>query len=218
MMGVTRGISTLAGRRSQASCCGSPRRSAPRRRSEYWATYGLIAAAGLTMALSQILGGWTKWGWPRFSLGVFTLGFLPVLVAGGWMLLARQPADWMNTSNWSRDLGIFGAVADLGNVLPAIGFGIGLVFGLSFDTAGPEREVTREVMPAEHVRAAPVPEAETRDATGRRRAADRGSRRVRRPPTVPGGPERGHRRRTGPTATTPAGERRIGDLIKGSVA
>ena len=93
---------------------------------EYWATYGLIAAAGLTMALSQILGGWTKWGWPRFSTGVFLLGFLPVLVAGGWILLARQPADWLNTSNWSRDLGIYGAVADLGNILPAIAFGVGL--------------------------------------------------------------------------------------------
>ena len=98
------------------------------------------------MALSQILGGWTKWGWPRFSLGVFTIGFLPVLVAGGWVLLARQPADWMNTSNWSRDLGIYSAVADLGNILPAIAFGIGLVFGFSFDTAGRQREV---VVPSE---------------------------------------------------------------------
>ena len=53
----------------------------------------------------------------------------------------------MNTSNWSRDLGIFGAVADLGNVLPAIAFGIGLVFGFSFDTAGPKREVMRESCP-----------------------------------------------------------------------
>ena len=89
------------------------------------------------MALSQLLGGWTKWGWPRFSLGVFLIGFLPVLVVGGWVLLARQPADWMNTSNWSRDLGIYGAVADIGNILPAVAFGIGLVFGFSFDTAGP---------------------------------------------------------------------------------
>ena len=99
------------------------------------------------MALSQILGGWTKWGWPRFSLGVFLIGFLPVLVAGGWVLLARQPADWMNTSNWSRDLSIFGVVDDLGNILPAIAFGIGLTFGFSFDTAGPRREVVAE----EHV-------------------------------------------------------------------
>jgi hypothetical protein len=128
----------------------------------------LIAAAGLTMALSQILGGWTKWGWPRFSIGVFALGFLPVLVAGGWILLARQPADWMNTSNWSRDLGIFGAVADLGNILPAIAFGIGLAFGLSFDTSGRQREVVEhDVQHGE-----PVPAESTSSDVRATRAAD----------------------------------------------
>jgi hypothetical protein len=157
MIGVTRGISTLAGAAVAGVLLWFATQIGTETSSEYWATYGLIAAAGLTMALSQILGGWTKWGWPRFSLGVFVLGFLPVLVAGVWLLLARQPADWMNTSNWSRDLGIFGAVADLGNILPAIAFGIGLVFGLSFDTAGPtrevvSREVSREVADAEQVR------------------------------------------------------------------
>ena len=64
-----------------------------------------------------------------------------MLAAGGWILLARQPADWMNTSNWSRDLGIHGLVADLGNILPAIAFGIGLTCGFVFDTAGPRRAV-----------------------------------------------------------------------------
>jgi hypothetical protein len=163
MIGVTRGISTLAGAAVAGVLLWFAAQIGTETSSEYWATYGVIAAAGLTMALSQILGGWTKWGWPRFSLGVFVLGFLPVLLVGLWVLLARQPADWMNTSNWSRDLGIFGPVADLGNVLPAIGFGIGLVFGFSFDTAGPRRELQREVMPAEHVHAAPVPVSETRD-------------------------------------------------------
>lgn len=139
MIGVTRGVSTLVGAAVAGILLWFATQIGAETSGEYWATYGLVAAAGLTMALSQILGGWTKWGWPRFSLGVFTLGFLPVLVAGGWVLLARQPADWMNTSNWSRDLGIFGAVADLGNILPAIAFGIGLVFGLSLDTAGPQR-------------------------------------------------------------------------------
>ena len=28
----------------------------------YWARVGLVAGAGLVMALSQLLGGWTKWG------------------------------------------------------------------------------------------------------------------------------------------------------------
>jgi hypothetical protein len=141
MIGVTRGISTLAGAAVAGILLWFATQIGAETSGEYWATYGLIAAAGLTMALSQILGGWTKWGWPRFSTGVFTIGFLPVLVAGGWILLARQPADWMNTSNWSRDLGIFGAVADLGNILPAIAFGIGLVFGLPFDTSGRQGEV-----------------------------------------------------------------------------
>jgi hypothetical protein len=146
MIGVTRGFSTLAGAAVAGILLWFATQVGTETATEYWATYGLIAAAGLTMALSQILGGWTKWGWPRFSLGVFLLGFLPVALAGGWVLLARQPADWMNTSNWSRDLGVDGLVADLGNILPAIAFGLGLTFGLSFDTAGPRREVVeREV-------------------------------------------------------------------------
>jgi hypothetical protein len=144
MIGLTRGISTLAGAAVAGVLLWFATQVGTETTTEYWSTYGLIAAAGLTMALSQILGGWTKWGWPRFSTGVFLIGFLPVLVAGGWVLLARQPADWMNTSNWSRDLSIYGLVADLGNILPAIAFGIGLTFGFSFDTAGPRREVVEE--------------------------------------------------------------------------
>ena len=148
MIGVTRGVATLVGAVVAGILLWFATQIGTETTSEYWSTYGLIAAAGLTMALSQILGGWTKWGWPRFSLGVFLIGFLPVLVAGGWVLLARQPADWMNTSNWSRDLSIFGVVDDLGNILPAIAFGIGLTFGLSFDTAGPR---SREAVAEEHV-------------------------------------------------------------------
>ena len=141
MIGVTRGLTTLAGVAVAGLLLWIATQIGTESNGAYWATYGVIAAAGLTMALSQLLGGWTKWGWPRFSLGVFLIGFLPALVAGGWVLLARQPADWMNTSNWSRDLGIHSAVADLGNILPAIAFGLGLTFGFVFDTAGPRREV-----------------------------------------------------------------------------
>ena len=144
MIGITRGISTLGGATVAGILLWFATQIGTQTNSEYWSTYGLIAAAGLAMALSQILGGWTKWGWPRFSLGVFLIGFLPVLVAGGWVLLARPPANWMNTTNWSRDLSIFGVVNDLGNILPAIAFGIGLTFGFSFDTAGPRREVVAE--------------------------------------------------------------------------
>jgi hypothetical protein len=157
MIGVTRGFATLAGAAVAGILLWFATQVGAETTSEYWATYGLIAAAGLTMALSQILGGWTKWGWPRFSLGVFLIGFLPVLAVGGWILLARQPADWMNTSNWSRDLGVYGLVADLGNILPAIAFGIGLTFGYSFDTAGPRTVVEEDVRRHEHVQDADAP-------------------------------------------------------------
>ena len=49
-------------------------------------------------------------------------------------------------------------VADLGNVLPAVAFGIGLTFGFSFDTAGPRRAVVAEEhVRDEHVRDADAP-------------------------------------------------------------
>lgn len=106
----------------------------------YWAVVGLLAAAGLVMALSQLLGGWTKWGWPRISGSVFLLGFLPALVAGGWVLLYLHPGgNWFaeHVREWSDDLGIETLVQDLSLLFPAIAFGLGLVLGLTFDTSGP---------------------------------------------------------------------------------
>jgi hypothetical protein len=106
----------------------------------YWAAYGLIAAAGLVMALSQLLGGWTKWGFPRISGSVFLLAFVPVLVVAGWVLLAAQPdPNWFrdHVGNWSGDIHVRGLVHDLTTYLGVLAFGIGLVFGYTFDTSGP---------------------------------------------------------------------------------
>ena len=58
---------------------------------EYWATYGLIAGAGLVMALSQLLGGWTKWGLPRISINVFLWAFVPAAIAVVWIVIFHQP-------------------------------------------------------------------------------------------------------------------------------
>jgi hypothetical protein len=159
MIGITRGFSTLIGAAVAGFLIWLATQIGVESNGEYWATYGLVAAAGLTMALSQILGGWTKWGWPTLSPGVFLLGFLPVLVVGGWVLLAQMPADDWNTSNWSRDIGVGGVVNDLGQLLGAIAFGIGLTFGLTFDTAGPRREVAVDEVPEHDVRRTPAPVA-----------------------------------------------------------
>jgi hypothetical protein len=101
---------------------------------------GTLAAAGLTIALSQLLGGWTKWGWPRLSVPVFVVGFLPALVAGLWVLFFHEPhGDWVarHVRDWSDDIGIDSLVADLGIARSAIGFGLGLLLGLTLDTTGP---------------------------------------------------------------------------------
>jgi len=114
----------------------------------YWAAYGIVAAAGLTMALSQLLGGWTKWGWPRLSANVLLIAFVPTLIAAGWVLVGHQPnPNWFRNHalNWSSDIGILGLVRDLAEYAAVLAFGIGLVFGFSFDTSGPK--VARE--PAE---------------------------------------------------------------------
>jgi hypothetical protein len=77
---------------------------------------------------------------PRISAGVFLIGFLPVLVVGGWVLLAGQPgSNWFqrHVDSWSGSIAIDGPVHDLRAVIPVLAFGLGLVFGLTFDTAGP---------------------------------------------------------------------------------
>ena len=132
-------------------------------RGEYWGAVGVVAAAGLTMALSQLLGGWTKWGWPRVSGNVFLLAFLPALILGGWVLAAVEPGDyWLgqHVRKWSDDIGVDGLVGDLRPMFTAIAFGIGLVFGFTFDTTGPR--VRTSGRPA----AGAVPEPERRTTEG----------------------------------------------------
>ena len=106
----------------------------------YWAVYGLVAGAGLTMALAQLFGGWTKWGLPRLSAGVFLVGFLPVLVCRG-LGAARRPAGCQLVPASHRQLvgrhRDHGLVDDLRQYLGVLAFGLGLTFGFTFDTTGP---------------------------------------------------------------------------------
>ena len=116
----------------------------------YWARVGLVAGAGLLMALSQLLGGWTKWGWPRLSLAVFITAFIPVAIVSLWIVLAGEPGSgWFHNHvmSWSRDIHVSGLVTDFLYYIPVLAFGSGLVFGLSFDTTGPvvrDRDVVAE--------------------------------------------------------------------------
>jgi hypothetical protein len=158
MYGLTRGAITLIGVLVAGFLLWLGTQILPDTRGEYWAALGLVAAAGLTMALSQLLGGWTKWGWPRVSGKVFLLGFVPALILGGWVLAAGEPGDGFfarNVGSWSDDIGIGGVVDDLTTMIPAIAFGVGLVFGFTFDTTGPR---IRKQTPVATPVAAPRPE------------------------------------------------------------
>ena len=114
---------------------------------EFWAAMGILAAAGFVLGFSQLLGGWTKWGIPVLSPGVFLLGFLPALILGGGILLATRDTGQgtrETVSGWAQDLGIEGFAQDMSIYQGAIALAIGLVFSFVFDTAGPRREYIAE--------------------------------------------------------------------------
>jgi hypothetical protein len=137
----------------------------------YWARVGLVAGAGLLMALSQLLGGWTKWGWPRLSIAVFITAFIPVAIVSLWIVLAGEPGNgWFHNHvmAWSRDIHVSGLVTDFLYYIPLLAFGTGLVFGFSFDTTGPVVR-DRDVVVERDREAAPV--VGRRGLLGRRRAA-----------------------------------------------
>ena len=95
----------------------------------YWARVGLVAGAGLLMALSQLLGGWTKWGWPRLSIAVLTTAFVPVAIVTLWIVLAGEPGSgWFHNHvlAWSRDIHVSGLVTDFLYYIPVLVFGTGL--------------------------------------------------------------------------------------------
>ena len=150
MIGTVRGAFTVAGAGIAGLLIWISTQIGQGTAGGYWAVYGLVAGAGLTMALSQLFGGWTKWGVPRISLGVFLIGFLPVLLCAGWVLLAGQPdANWFQRHivSWSGHAGITGLVDDLRERLAVLAFGLGLVFGLTFDTTGPVVEAEPPTYP-----------------------------------------------------------------------
>jgi hypothetical protein len=125
---------------------------------QFWGAMGIIAGAGLVVGLSQLFGGWTKWGVPVISPGVFLFAFVPTAVVVGWILMVTQPENgWYQhkLQSWSASIGIEHLVRDMGLFRAVLAFGLGLVFALTFDTTGPRRrelvDREREVVPDEDV-------------------------------------------------------------------
>jgi hypothetical protein len=166
MYGVTRATTTLLGAGAAGLLIWIATQISNDHIGGYWARIGLVAGAGLVMALSQLLGGWTKWGWPRISLPVLLVGFVPVAIVSLWVILAGEPSNgWFHNHvlAWTRDIHVSGLVTDLLYYIPVLAFGSGLVFGYSFDTTGP-------IVRARDSDVAAAPPARRRGLFGRRRA------------------------------------------------
>jgi hypothetical protein len=102
----------------------------------FWEEMGIVAAAGLVLALAPVLGGWTSGLRLRLSPGTFLLGFVPVLVVVGWILMATQPGNgWHEGTlvSWSHNIGLMGLIHSLGLWHGVLAFGFGLVLGSCLD-------------------------------------------------------------------------------------
>jgi hypothetical protein len=102
----------------------------------FWEEMGIVAAAGLVLALAPVLGGWSSGLRLRPSPGTFLLGFIPVLVVVGWILMATQPGNGWHEGTvvrWSHDIGLMGLIHDLGLWHGVLAFGFGLVLGSTLD-------------------------------------------------------------------------------------
>jgi hypothetical protein len=105
--------------------------------TRFWESMGIVAAAGLVLALAQALGSWTSGLRLRLSPGTFLLAFVPVLVAVGWVLMATQPGHgWHEGTivSWSTNVGLMDVVHDLGLWHGVLAFAFGLTLGMTFDT------------------------------------------------------------------------------------
>ena len=108
--------------------------------SGFWIGAAIVAAAGVALGLSQLFGGWTKWGWPVMSPMVLLFAFVPTLLVGGTMMLSWQPEGaWgqEGANDLISSLGAGGFVDALAPFMWIVPLVIGLVFSFTFDTTGP---------------------------------------------------------------------------------
>jgi hypothetical protein len=130
MNGISRAVATLAGAAIAGILLWAATTIGRHNTGGYWAAYGVVGAAGLVFALSQLR---SRRGNPPLMLLV---AFVPVLIAVGWVLVAMQPHnDWLRSHvlAWSGDAGILHVVEDLGVWLGVLAFGVGYTLGLCLE-------------------------------------------------------------------------------------
>ena len=136
MNGMTRAASTLVGAGTAGLLLWVAAQPNRLQTGGYWAAYGIVAGAGLVLAVSQLRG---RGGNPR---GLFLTAFVPVLIVAGWVLLAMQPnANWFrdHVVRWSSSIGVLDVVHDLGTWLGVLALGIGFTFGACLEPLGMRR-------------------------------------------------------------------------------
>ena len=134
---ATRGLTTLAAAGAAGVLLWAATLVGQRTDGRFWAEMGIVAGAGLVMAISQVIGGWTKGLRLRMSAGTFFIAFIPVLIVVGWILMASQPGHgWHEGTivSWSKNANLMGLIHDLALWHGVLAFGFGLVLGMSFDT------------------------------------------------------------------------------------
>jgi hypothetical protein len=137
MIGSNRAAVTLLGTAAAAVLLWVAALFNPHHTGGYWAALGVLAGAGLLLGVLQMRG---RTGHPP---AMFLLGFLPVFIAGSWVLLGMQPHDvWGRHQilSWSHDIHVKGLVRDVGMWTGLIAFAIGYTFGLTFEPAPVRRE------------------------------------------------------------------------------
>ena len=168
MNGLSRAVATLAGAAIAGVLLWAAAQIGRHTTGGYWAAYGVVAGAGLVLALSQVRG---RTGNPPAMLA---FAFLPVLVVAGWVLLAAQPhGNWFRAHvlAWSGDIGVRDVVDTVGIWLGVLAFGIGYTLGLTLEPA-PAVAAPVVVPPTHDRRAADEPlTAERREVTEPEREA-----------------------------------------------
>jgi hypothetical protein len=100
----------------------------------YWAVMGILAGAGLALALARLPDTGMRTLVP--SLPTIGLAVLPAHVAAGWVVVALEPhGNWFrhHALSWSGNIGVTSVVSDLGPYVTVLAFGLGVVFGLVFE-------------------------------------------------------------------------------------